>query len=616
MRYLGNKTKLIPFIQDVIKKHNIKGKIFIDLFAGTGSVGDYFKETYTVIANDFMYYSYVLNQAKLLNTCIPQFDKFKKKYDANIFDWLNSLDYEATEHFFIYNNYTPIGNRMFFTVENGVKIDGIRITIEDLYKKDLVSINEYYFLIASLLECVTKVSNTSGTYEAFFKFWESRSSKEMIFEPLEITHSVVSNDNKVFQADSNTLIRDIDGDILYIDPPYTVTQYASAYHVLETIARYDLPSIKGIGGKRDRGDCVSLYSRKKHALEQFEDLFRQSRCRHMLISYSNQSIIPIDELVELAKMFSVDNNVYVNEVNYSEYKNHRQSRKRKEESLKEFILYFEKRINIMKSPLNYSGSKDKLVHRIIKELPKNVGTFVDVMGGAFNVGANISALNKVVYNDSNVMICDMIEWLIKNDKSKIVSIVEERIEEFKLEKGNKEQYLKLRDHYNQHPTTDLLYVLHMYSFQNMIRFNNNGLFNTPSGVAGYSNEMKNRILNFSPLCKNLQFMNLCYTEIDWASYPLDTIFYFDPPYFITTAAYNDGKRGSNGWNADMEVELLNILTRLNEAGYKFLLSNVLHHKSKTNNFLQKWVEEHNFKKINIGISGWRYSKNEVLIKNY
>jgi adenine-specific DNA-methyltransferase len=619
MRYLGNKTKLLDFIEKVIIKHNIKGEVFADLFAGTGSVGDFFKDKYKIISNDFMYYSFVFSKAKLSNKKIPQFKTFIARYNKNIFDWLNDKKFEANNHFFVYNNYTPIGERMFFTEANGLKIDGIRITIEELYRDLIIDESEYFFLLASLLESITKVSNTSGTYEAFFKFWESRAAKDFKIEPLEFFDNEIKSTNEIYNDDSNLVIRKIKGDILYIDPPYSVTQYASAYHILETVARYDIPLIKGVGGKRDKGKNVSLYSRKQFALEQFEDLFRQSDFKHILISYSNQSIVPLTELIELARLFSIDQEVYVEDVNYKEYQNHRSSNKRNGDKLKEVIIYFKKDLGYAKSPLNYSGSKDTILPLIIKELPKHVGTFVDVMGGAFNVGANIISTNRVVYNEINDKVYDIIRWMLENDKNVIVDNIEKTINDFKLNKRSKDEYLSLRNYYNNEDSDYLyLYVLHMYGFQNMIRFNNSQKFNTPIGVAGYSDDIKNRILSFKTKLNinYIDFMNDCYTAIKWEKFPVDTVFYFDPPYFITSAAYNDGKRGMKGWNGDSEIELLSILTKLNTLNYKFILSNVLHHKGKTNHLLIEWIEEHHFKVVSVGISGWRYEKNEVLIKNF
>ena len=78
MRYLGNKSKLLLFIDDVINKYNIEGETFADLFSGTCSVGDYFKDRYRIISNDYMYFSKIIAEAKLLNKETPKFEKFKK----------------------------------------------------------------------------------------------------------------------------------------------------------------------------------------------------------------------------------------------------------------------------------------------------------------------------------------------------------------------------------------------------------------------------------------------------------------------------------------------------------------------------------------------------------
>ena len=172
MRYLGSKIKLLSAIEDVIVENGIKGETFADLFAGTGCVGDYFKNRYQIISNDFLYYSYVMNNARLMNDKIPAFDKVQEKTGTDVFSWLNSLRFEPNETFFFYHNYTPAGDRMFFTESNGIKIDGIRQKIEEINELGWLSKNEYYFLLASMIESVTKVSNTSGTYEAFFKFWD------------------------------------------------------------------------------------------------------------------------------------------------------------------------------------------------------------------------------------------------------------------------------------------------------------------------------------------------------------------------------------------------------------------------------------------------------------
>lgn len=616
MRYLGSKIKLVEQIENVINENHIEGETFADLFAGTGCVGDYFKGRYNVISNDFLYYSFVLNKAKLMNACIPQFVIFKEKFDVDIFDWLNSQEYEPDDTFFVYKNYTPVGERMFFTEKNGIRIDGVRKSIEQLYTNKSIEEKEYYFLIASLLESVTKVSNTSGTYEAYFKFWDSRAEKDFLIEPLELNCVDHIKEHSILCEDTNKLIRKIDGDIAYIDPPYTVTQYVSAYHMLETIAKDDAPVIKGVGGKRGRGDKNSLYAQRSQAKKIFEDLFRQIQFDHVLISYSNQGLVPLEELVELAKKFAIDGKVQIYNFDYREYQNHRSSNKRNGKSLNEVIIYFKKDRKINKSPLNYSGSKDTMLPSILKELPHNVDTFVDVMGGAFNVGANVQTTNRVVYNEINPFVYSIVKWLLEGDREQKVSDIEAVIKKFDLSKRRKDAYNSLRDEYNENPSNLYLYTLHMYAFQNMIRFNSRHKFNTPIGVAGYSDDIRSRVINFRVKAPEYLMLNMDYTKIQWDEYPIDTVFYFDPPYYITSAAYNDGKRGMKGWGITEEIEMLSILKHIDQLGYKFMLSNVIEHNEKRHELLEAWVNENNYRVIDAGVSGWRYVKNEVLILNY
>lgn len=616
MRYIGNKTKLLPFIDYAINKYHLTGNTFADLFAGTGAVGDHFKDKYQIISNDFLYYSFVFNKAKLSNSQIPEFKTFKNIYGMDIFKWLNEKEYIPTDDFFIYQNYTPVAKRMFFTKENGIKIDGIRITIESLKKDNIVSENEYFFLLASLLESVTKVSNTSGTYEAYFKFWENRSKKDFVLKPLEMKdvdclHAV----NKIYNEDTNNLIRKISGDIAYIDTPYTTTQYISAYHILETIAKYDNPQIKGITGKRNREGKNSLYARKNAVKEQFEDLFRQLQFKYIIVSYSNQGLLSLSELVNLAKLFAVNNEVHIEKQVYSKY-NNGHSYQNNNNKLNEALIIFQKDNAIHKSPLNYSGSKDKLMPIINKELPKHIGTFVDVMGGAFNVGANVVAMDKVIYNDINTYIFQLISWLVNTPKSEQISEIKQIIQQFSLAKGNKSAYSKLRDAFNQDNDIKKLFVLQLYSFQHIIRFNSKFNFNTPVGNSEYNDNLLKKQLSFLPKTKCVHLLNKNYLDININQFAEDTLFYFDPPYNITDAVYNDGKRGFKGWNDNNENELLNYLDNIDKHKQKFLLSNVIHHNGKTNHILEDWLKQRKYTVIDIGASGRKYVRNEIIVKNF
>jgi adenine-specific DNA-methyltransferase len=157
MRYLGNKQRLTSFIENVIHKYNIKGESFADLFSGTCAVGDYFKGRYTIIANDYMYYSKVISDAKILNNKAPSFKKFSEKFGASPYEYFNSKNYKPNKYFFVYQNYSPKGNRKYFTEINAIKIDGIRLDIEEFYKEGILNYKEYVFLLASLFRNLSSI---------------------------------------------------------------------------------------------------------------------------------------------------------------------------------------------------------------------------------------------------------------------------------------------------------------------------------------------------------------------------------------------------------------------------------------------------------------------------
>ena len=175
----------------------------------------------------------------------------------------------------------------------------------------------------------------------------------------------------------------------------------------------------------------------------------------------------------------------------------------------------------------------------------------------------------------------------------------------------------MRSYYNFNDKTAInLFALHIYAFQNMIRFNTKFEMNTPVGNNELSNGIKNRIISFKGKCEKIEYYQGCYSKINIDELERGSVFYFDPPYFITKAEYNDGKRGLEGWNPEKEINLLEYLSKLDRKGFKFMLSNVLHHNGNEHTILLDWIKKNNYKKINIGETGKKYPRKEVLILNY
>ena len=312
MNYIGSKLTLLPFLEQVFRKvTDGNERVFCDLFAGTGAVGRHFKSLgFQVIANDLQYYAYALNKAYLEINEPPIFAGLQALSAQTPLAFINALPGSTG---FITNHYSPAGGRMYYTEANAEKADAIRQTIEQWRAENVITKQEYFYVLCSLLEAIDQVANTASVYGAYLKKFKASAMRPLQLKPLQLTKHVTGC--RVWQQDANELIQQIECDVLYLDPPYNHRQYGANYHVLETIAAYDDPVLKGVTGMREYPK--SDYCRQDAAYAAMEQLIRAARTKHILVSYNDEGVM---SLAEIQKLLSLRGQPQLFQTNYNRFK--------------------------------------------------------------------------------------------------------------------------------------------------------------------------------------------------------------------------------------------------------------------------------------------------------
>ena len=666
LRYIGSKTLLLDKIEKIIRRHTTgEEQTFCDLFCGTGSVARYFKPYYQVITNDTLHFSYVLQKATIENNEVPQFIKLKKEGIEDVFSYLEEKVLTETfltdQNNFIERYYSPnkYCNRKYFSPENARRIDYIRTTIETWLSNKMIDEREYYYLLAGLIEGVPYVSNITGTYGAFLKSWDKRALKnlEMIRLPVYNNHQK----NECFREDANHLIEVIEGDILYLDPPYNSRQYASNYHLLETISKYDTPEISGITGMRPYKDLKSKFNSKAKVEETFEEVVAKAKFEHLVMSYSTEGLMNAEQISRILNKYGDTRTFAMYSIPYRKYK---AKLDQTEKSLYEYMFYIHKQVShrksvqielpnrkmlkrptgkveldkeqiiqtltterskrYVKSPLNYAGGKYKLLPQIQPVFPKRINQFVDLFCGGCNVAVNVTA-DKIIANDINSKVIEIFQKMKETPLETILEQIESNIELFDLSKTNERGFLEFRKYYNQSKDPIDLYTLTCYSFNYQCRFNNQLEFNNPFGRnrSQFSKTLKRNLILF---VNRIQSMELEFRIGDFGSVSLDEFgpqdfIYCDPPYYITNGTYNDGNRGFKDWRHEEEKRLYEYLDEANERGIRFAMSNVIEHKGKNHEMLDEWSKKYQVLELNRNYSNASYNterkeSKEILVINY
>lgn len=636
-RYTGSKLKLKEWIKKLVLEHCSDAHSFCDIFAGTGVVTDALLENYdTFIINDFLYSNETIYKAFFMNV---DFDmqkllSFKKVY--------NALDYDVLPENYVSTNF---GGK-YFEHGDAKAIGYIRQNIED--KKEELNEREYCILIASLLYSLDKCANTVGHYEAYFKNKEL--ARRFAFELITPYDTMKMGKNiSIFREDSNLLARKINADVVYIDPPYSSRQYSRFYHVLENITKWEKPQLSGTALKPPVENMSAYCS--SSAKDAFSDLIQHLNCRYIVVSYNNtynskssssENKMTLEDIEAILKKqgSTVKYEMPFKAFNAgkTDIKNH-----------KEIIFITEvrkstqnKKSSIVRSPFFYVGDKYKLMNQLLPLFPKDIETYFEPFCGGGSSFLNVNAAKYVLGDVDEYMIKlhNMLNTYAQNPQ-RFFNIVKNIEDKYNLSasyrqdiipKEMKEEYVKTyfarfnkngydimrKDFNSDKHNIELLYILIIYGFNRMLRFNSNGDFNLPVGNVDFNSNVTKALNHYFDFCtrNEVLFYTLDFrTYLKMWTYSKNDFIYLDPPYLISNSEYN------KLWSEKDERDLLDFLDNLNTKNVRFAISNLIEDKGKKNIIFEKWTQKYNIHEISSSYLDYHNNKKtenhrEVLVTNY
>ena len=296
---------------------------------------------------------------------------------------------------------------------------------------------------------------------------------------------------------------------------------------------------------------------------------------------------------------------------------------------------------IRRSPFFYVGDKYKLVPQLKEHFPVDIDRFIEPFCGGGSVFLNIDADSYLVNDiDSYMIALHKLLFSYSNNIDSFWDDLKDIIDSYGLSasflgktvpkeyktnfvktyyaKFNKESYMKLRADFNDDKSDLLkLYVLLIYGFNRMLRFNGNGDFNLPVGNVDFNQNVVNALnIYFEYVSeKDITFYNRDFenfiTEIEPTA---EDFIYLDPPYLISFSEYN------KLWNTYTEYRLLRLLDDLDKNNIRFAVSNIIRHKNMYNEIFDKWSKKYNLIDITSNYISFHDNTQkgsyEVLVTNY
>ncbi len=322
MRFIGNKTNLLGFIDKSLDKNIQNITSVADAFSGTTSVAQHFKKNRKLVfSNDLLNFSYVLQRAYIQLNDIDELGP-----EREISDFIYKLNKLKPIDGFFYEQFSPSSsinskfNRNYLSEKNAGKIDAALYKLNRWRKDNSINENLYFFILTSIIEAIPYVSNIAGTYGAFLKNDDPRKLKEINFLFPKIISS--SKKNMAYNLDSIEFLKNIKTDLIYFDPPYNSRQYASNYHLLERVSIQDYSIPESKTGLHDYSNEKSDWCYKNKV----EDVLsrniytavNQSGCKFILLSYNSEGLLDKDIIVETLSSYG---SVNLEQLEYPRFRN-------------------------------------------------------------------------------------------------------------------------------------------------------------------------------------------------------------------------------------------------------------------------------------------------------
>ena len=598
MRYIGNKTKLLDFIEKEISDiENVYSDFdtFVDMFSGTGSVGKRMKHKFNIYACDLLYSSYIITYCNVAIHSIPMFEGLSKIGITNPLHYLNTVNH--IQDGFVFNLYSENGssNRLYFSQQNGTQIDSILDTIQKWFCENHISVLENIYLKGVLLQAVSKVANITGVYGAYLKSLSSNAKKSIQLSHLECVNT--GNDATCLHGDSKLVLQThiSEKSILYLDPPYNNRQYGSNYHVLETIAKNENPTIKMVRGKESVAGLpinLPISNWCKSTMVKNELIhYLSSKSNLIIMSYNSESHLSKEDIMSIMEQYGKT------KVIEKEYKKFKSNLNQNKQYVCEYLFICDKR-NVqntihynLKPVVQWVGGKGRLLKEIHKYIPAFRNYFELFLGGGallFHLlpkKAYVCELNPALYqlyvdiqNDSDLLIKQVLqlekEYLEKsvikdndnpNSRSSFYYQIRNQFNRLKVSNQHRdEQYLQ----------SAYFLFLNKTGFNGLYRENSSGELSIPFG-----NGKNCSIINADLIKKMSTFLkthvhiqNTSFNEFSETIEQYDFV-YLDPPYHKTFSQYN-----KSSWTLENTKEVIELFHTLTMKKIPCILSNNNNHE--------------------------------------